>query len=53
MAEGVTLGAFIAEVAHHARRDLWTREAVDYAEEHVEAVLATLRSELAAFLEAA
>jgi hypothetical protein len=28
-------------------------EAVDYAEEHADAVLATLRSELAAFLEAA
>ena len=51
VAEGVELGAFLAEVAHHARRDLWTMEAVDYAEEHVEAVLATLRSELHAFVE--
>ena len=52
VAKGVELGAFLSEVAHHARRDLWTMEAVDYAEEHVESVLATLQGELAAFLEA-
>jgi hypothetical protein len=49
--EGVELGAFLEEVAHHARRDLWTREAVEWAEGHVETVLATLWSELAAFVE--
>jgi hypothetical protein len=52
VAEGVELGAFLEEVAHHARRDLWTREAVEWAEGHVETVLATLWSELAAFVEA-
>jgi hypothetical protein len=50
-AEGVELGDFLAKVAHHARRDLWTQQAVDWAEEHIEAVLATLRSELHAFVE--
>jgi hypothetical protein len=43
VAEGVELREFLEEVAHHARRDLWTRDAVDFAEEHVEAVLAMLR----------
>jgi hypothetical protein len=52
VADGVSLQEFVESVAHHARRDLWSQEAVAWAEGRVEAVLATLRSELAAFLEA-
>jgi hypothetical protein len=39
-------------VSHHARRDLWTASAVQFAEEQVDGVLETLESELAGFLEA-
>jgi hypothetical protein len=52
VAEGVALGDFLAEVAHHARRDLWTQEATDWAEGHVGYVLQALEEELARFLEA-
>jgi hypothetical protein len=52
VAEGVALGEFLAEVAHHARRDLWTQEAAAWAEGHVDEVLETLQVELARFLEA-
>jgi hypothetical protein len=52
VAAGVALGDFLAEVAHHARRDLWTQEATQWAEGHVDEVLETLQAELARFLEA-
>ena len=51
VAEGVALGDFLAEVAHHARRDLWTAAAVEWAETNVGAVLHALEEELARFLE--
>ena len=53
VAEGVALGDFLASVAHHARRDLWKGEVVQWAEGHVHAMLETLQSELARFIEAA
>ena len=52
VAEGVALGDFLAEVAHHAARPLWTAAAVEFAEAHVGNVLQALEEELAAFLEA-
>jgi hypothetical protein len=51
VAEGVTLATFLKEVAHHARRDLWSQQAVDWAEVHVDEVLKRLKEELAAFVE--
>ena len=52
VAEGVALGEFLAEVAHHAARPLWSASAVEWAEAHVGNVLQALEEELARFLEA-
>ena len=49
VAEGVMLGEFLAEVAHHAARPLWSAAAVEFAEAHVGNVLQALEEELAAF----
>jgi hypothetical protein len=51
VAEGVALGDFLAEVAHHAARPLWTAAAVEWAEANVGTVLLALEEELARFLE--
>jgi hypothetical protein len=51
VAEGVALCDFLAEVAHHAARPLWTAAAVEWAEAHVGNVLQALAEELARFLE--
>ena len=45
------LGEFLGVVAHHARRDLWSQEAVEWGDEHVAQVLETVKEELALFLE--
>jgi hypothetical protein len=50
LAEGVTAREFLERVLHHARRDLWTAEAVDYADSRVDGVLERVRSELERFL---
>ena len=41
VAERVELGEFLGALAHHARRDLWSQEAVQWAEKHVAVVLET------------
>ena len=51
VAEGVELGEFLGAVAHHARRDLWSQEAVQWGDEHVAVVLETVKEELMRFLE--
>ena len=50
VADGVTTREFLEKVLHHSRRDLWTTQAVHWAEERVDAVLAEVKKELEAFL---
>jgi hypothetical protein len=50
LAEGVTARDFLERVLHHARRDLWTKEAVDFADSRVDGVMERVRSELERFL---
>jgi hypothetical protein len=50
VADGVTTREFLEKVLHHSRRDLWTTQAVHWAKERVDAVLAEVKKELEAFL---
>ena len=50
LAEGVSTRKFMETVAHHARRDLWTVEAIEWADERVETVVARVQAELQRFL---
>jgi hypothetical protein len=50
IAEGVTTREFLESVLHRSRRDLWTENAVEWADERVDGVLALVRGELEAFL---
>jgi hypothetical protein len=50
LADGVTARDFLERVVHHSRRDLWTPEAVEWADSRVDAVLERLHAELRAFL---
>jgi hypothetical protein len=50
LAEGITTQSFMERVLHHSRRDLWTTEAVEWADGQVESVLERVRGELEAFL---
>ena len=50
LADGVTARLFLERVLHHSRRDLWTTEAVEWADGQVDAVLERVRGELEAFL---
>jgi hypothetical protein len=50
VADGVTTQAFLEKVLHHSRRDLWTTQAVEWAEERVDDVLAGVKKEFEAFL---
>lgn len=50
VADGVTTQAFLEKVLHHSRRDLWTTQAVEWAEERVDDVLAEVKKEFEAFL---
>jgi hypothetical protein len=50
VAEGVTTREFLESVLHHSRRDLWTEDAVEWAEGRVDGVLALVRGELESFL---
>jgi hypothetical protein len=51
LAEGVSARKFLETVAHHARRDLWTPEAIAWADERADAVVQQVRRELQRFLE--
>ena len=51
VAEGLSVQDFAQSVAHHARRDLWSEEAVEWAEAHLENVLTTLKAEVTWFIE--
>ena len=50
LAEGVTTREFLERVLHHARRDLWTTEAVAYADSRVDGVLERVRGEVERFM---
>jgi hypothetical protein len=50
VAEGVTTREFLESVLHHSRRDLWTEDAVKWAEGRVDGVIALVRGELENFL---
>jgi hypothetical protein len=50
LAEGVTTREFLERVLHHARRDLWTAEAVAYADSRVDGVLERVRVEVERFI---
>jgi hypothetical protein len=50
LAEGVTAREFLERVLHHARRDLWTAEAVAYADSRVDGVLERVRVEVERFM---
>jgi hypothetical protein len=50
IAEGVTTREFLESVLHRSRRDLWTENAVEWADERVDGVLALVRGELETFL---
>ena len=50
VADGVTTKEFLEKVLHHSRRDLWTTQAIEWAEERVDDVLAEVEKELKAFL---
>jgi len=51
LAEGVSTRKFLETVAHHARRDLWSPEAIEWADERADAVVQRVRGELQRFLE--
>ena len=50
VADGVTTQEFLEKVLHHSRRDLWTIQAVEFAEGQVDGVLAKIEEELKSFL---
>jgi hypothetical protein len=50
LADGVTARDFWERVLHHSRRDLWTAEAVEWADAHVDAVLQRVRTELESYM---
>jgi hypothetical protein len=50
LADGVTARDFLERVVHHSRRDLWTPEAVEWADSRVDDVLERVHAELRAFL---
>jgi hypothetical protein len=50
LADGVTARLFLERVLHHSRQDLWTTEAVEWADGQVDAVLERVHTELKAFL---
>jgi hypothetical protein len=51
LAEGVSTRKFLENVAHHARRDLWTSVAIEWADERADAVVQRVGGELQRFLE--
>ena len=50
VADGVTTQQFLERVLHHSHRDLWTTQAVEWAGEQVDGVLAKIGEELKSFL---
>lgn len=50
VADGVPLESFLSELAHHSRRDLWTQEALEFAEGALDGVVSALADEVAVFL---
>ena len=50
LAEGVSTRRFLQTVAHHARRDLWSSEAIEWADSRADAVVQRVRAELLRFL---
>jgi hypothetical protein len=50
VADGVTTREFLESVLHHSRRDLWTADAVGWAEGRVDGVIALVHGELEQFL---
>ena len=50
VAEGVTNREFLEAVLHRSRRDLWTEDAVEWAEGRVDGVIALVRGELERFM---
>jgi hypothetical protein len=50
VAEGVTNREFLESVLHRSRRDLWTEDAVEWADGRVDGVLALVKGELESFL---
>ena len=51
VAEGVTTRAFLENVLHHSRRDLWSEDAVDWAAERAPEVVRSLEEQFGEFLE--
>jgi hypothetical protein len=50
VADGVTTREFLESVLHHSRRDLWTENAIEWADGRVDGVLERVHAELRAFL---
>jgi hypothetical protein len=50
VADGVTTREFLEAVLHRSRRDMWTEDAVEWAEGRVDGVITLVRGELERFM---